>query len=209
MFCAVQSLTGILYSPKYVRFSVATTGRQQECWCLFGRVKVPYDKEEGLWLCDCSKNYNQKRSCLDKYMEKWFAFENMPSILKSNATMKDVFVLPLSDEEEHIVSTKSKCKVSPSVSTSDQNNLKHAIEYLKTVKSYPLTIPVSVLHNDTCGVSELIPSKEKCSMCKDNPGLGKPVVATKNATVLGLTGVTEGVTVSKKFVPHVISRVER
>ena len=161
--CAVQSLQDNSLS-RLIHLSVAYIDRN-EYWGKLGRVKVTYDKVDGNWMCDCSKNVNHKRSCPHRYLAKWFLHENMPSIMKSSTVAQNLTGNGSAEETEVNETGLSD------MNEKEKSNFQQKTSYLTTEKMYPLPLPDPVKFNDSCQVNELIPVEEECCFCFTKPNL--------------------------------------
>ena len=169
--------------------------RNEYCGKL-GRVKVTYDKVDGNWMCDCSKNVNHKRSCPHRYLENWFLHENMPSIMKSSTVTQNLTGNGCAEETEVNETGLSD------MNEKEKSDFQQKTSYLMTEKMYPLPLPDPVKFNDSCQVNELIPVEEECCFCLTKPKLGKPTLVNKHAKVLGLQGVVRDIAVYSKVCPQ-------
>ena len=117
---------GESYSGRYIHFSVFSD--KTEYWCLLGRVRATYNKTEGTRYCACSQN-NNKRSCVYKYISKWYLHEHAPEILK----VSDQHLLKNKDED--LPDGKSDADAKESfLSSFPDERLAKRLEYIKENK---------------------------------------------------------------------------
>ena len=185
--CAVQSLQDNSRS-RLIHLSVACINRNE--------YKVTYDKVDGNWMCNCSKNINHKRLCPHRYLAKLFLHENMPSIMKSSTVTQNLTGNGCAEETEVNETGLSD------MNEKEKSDFQQKTSYLMMEKMYPLPLPDPVKFNDSCQVNELIPVEEECCFWLTKPKFGKPTLVNKHAKGLGLQGVVRNIAVYSKICPQ-------
>lgn len=160
-----------------------------------GRVMVTYNSSAGTWHCPCAK---PRMSCPHKNIAKWHLFQ----------TNKQLFA---SDKPSEAIQS-SVPHLSEDLICAPQFDLHRTVKYIYSKKKIPSTSLKEVAQPKTLPEfpSSLLPVESSCMVCDGNTALETPVLTTRNAKIVTMTGVINAVSTYTRRCPgcHMIYRYQ-
>ncbi|XP_028411987.1 uncharacterized protein LOC114534719 [Dendronephthya gigantea] len=191
-------------SPRFLHFSVFANVKRDHYWSFCNRVVVSFDKEGSSFHCKCCRS---RRSCVHKSLVKWalsqwhreaLGLVRITSNEEEEGHMEDGNALPdlerdIGGDMQEVLLPNQSGKFYPPIG----DNAVKLVRYLFSEKKIPAKLPLSLTVQKDDFITSLCPVETSCLYC--NLPLSEPVCITRNAKIVTLKGIIEGVSVYVKF----------